>query len=235
MQEINYRVPDELIARNHKSMILSLQSSRFTQYGRVIEHLDVQPLIERARTTTPIPQEGNLYVPSVGDLEAFPVARELASYYGNRPIQIGFCNGRNMSMNGMEYHKSPEIVIAVTDCVLFLCPFASLNEFDTVKTTDAELFYLPKGSVALLDDKVLHLAPCMVDRKGFQTIIVLPKETNEPLDAEETKQRDASQDREDRLLFKKNKWMIAHPERMQLVNQHVHVGLVGDNRVVNPL
>ncbi|HKL60539.1 MAG TPA: DUF4867 family protein, partial [Sphaerochaeta sp.] len=45
----------------------------------------------------------------------------------------------------------------------------------------------------------------------------------------------SSQEKEDRLLFKKNKWMIAHPERHQLVSQNVHVGLVGENRMVNPL
>ncbi|MDD4573138.1 MAG: DUF4867 family protein, partial [Sphaerochaeta sp.] len=42
-------------------------------------------------------------------------------------------------------------------------------------------------------------------------------------------------EKEDRLLFKKNKWMLAHPEREQLVSQNVHVGLVGENRMVNPL
>ena len=75
----------------------------------------------------------------------------------------------------------------------------------------------------------------MVEQKGFQAIIVLPKDTNEPLDPHEVKARNNSQDKEDRLLFKKNKWILAHPERQQLVSQNVHVGLVGENRMVHPL
>ena len=142
---------------------------------------------------------------------------------------------KNQSMNGLEYHKSPEIIMAVTDCVLFLCPFDHLQDFETVRTIDAELFYLPKGSVVLIKANVLHLAPCMVDQNGFKTIILLPKDTNEPLDPEEIEMRDSSHKKEDRLLFKKNKWILAHPERAQLVNQNVHVGLVGENRMVNPL
>ena len=235
MQNLNYRVPGELIAKNSTSMILSVQSSRFTQYGQVLEDLDVQALLDKAAEITPIPEEGNIYVPSQKELEVFPVVEALAPYYGHQPIQVGFCNGRNQSMNGLEYHKSPEIIMAVTDCVLFLCPFDHLQDFDQVRTIDAELFYLPKGSVVLIKANVLHLAPCMVDRTGFKTIIVLPKNTNEPLDKEEIELREISQDKEDRLLFKKNKWMLAHPERLQLVSQNVHVGLVGENRMVNPL
>lgn len=125
--------------------------------------------------------------------------------------------------------------MAVTDCVLFLCPFDNLQEFESVKTIDAELFYLPKGSVVLIKPNILHLAPCMVDQRGFKTIIVLPKDTNEPLDPHEIERRDSSQEKEDRLLFKKNKWILAHPERQQLVSQNVHVGLVGENRMVHPL
>lgn len=235
MQEINYRVPCELIAKNSTSMILSVRSSRFEQYGEVLEGLDVQALMAKALEITPMPEAGNIYVASHKELEEFNAVKALAPYYGHQPIQVGFCNGRNQSMNGLEYHKSPEVIMAVTDCVLFLCPFDHLQDFDQVRTIDAELFYLPKGSVVLIKANVLHLAPCMVDQGGFKTIIVLPKDTNEPLDQKEIEMRDSSQQKEDRLLFKKNKWMLAHPERVQLVSQNVHVGLVGENRMVNPL
>lgn len=235
MQDINYRVPCELIANNSTSMILSVRSSRFEQYGQVLEGLDFQALMDKAEEITTIPNDGIVYVPSQKELEEGDSVKALAPYYDHKPLQVGICNGRNQSMNGLEYHKSPEVIMAVTDCVLFLCPFDHLQEFDQVRTVDAELFYLPKGAVVLIKANVLHLAPCMVNEEGFKTIIVLPKDTNEPLDPEEIKQRDSSQEKEDRLLFKKNKWMIAHPERHQLVSQNVHVGLVGENRMVNPL
>lgn len=235
MQDINYRVPDELIAKNSTSMILSVKSSRFKQYGQVLDGLDFKDLMEKAQEITSIPDEGNTYVPSLKELEDFDGLKALAPYYDEQPIQVGSCNGRNQCMNGMEYHKSPEVIMAVTDCVLFLCPFDNLQEFESVKTIDAELFYLPKGSVVLIKPNILHLAPCMVDQRGFKTIIVLPKDTNEPLDPHEIERRDSSQEKEDRLLFKKNKWILAHPERQQLVSQNVHVGLVGENRMVHPL
>ncbi|MGB4407753.1 MAG: DUF4867 family protein [Sphaerochaeta sp.] len=235
MQDINYRVPSDLIAKNSTSMILSVQSSRFEQYGQILEGLDVQNLLDKAAEITPMPDEGNIYVPSLKELETFGCTDALASYYGHLNIQVGFCNGRNQSMNGLEYHKSPEVIMAVTECVLFLCPFDHLQDFETVRTTDAELFYLPKGSVVLIKANVLHLAPCMVDQSGFKTIILLPRDTNEPLDPEEIEKRDSSLKKEDRLLFKKNKWLLAHPEREQMVSQNVHVGLVGENRMVHPL
>jgi len=235
MQDINYRVPGELIAKNSTSMILSVQSSRFEQYGQILEDLEVQDLLDKAAEITPIPDEGNIYVPSLKELETFDALEALAPFYSHLPIQVGFCNGKNQSMNGLEYHKSPEVIMAVTDCVLFLCPFDHLQNFDQVRTIDAELFYLPKGAVVLIKANVLHLAPCMVNQQGFKTIIVLPKNTNEPLDKDEIEQRDSSPEKEARLLFKKNKWMLSHPEREQLVSQNVHVGLVGENRMVNPL
>lgn len=235
MQDINYRVPDELIAKNSTAMILSVQSSRFKQYGQVLEGSAFQHLMDKAASITPIPEEGIVYVPSLKELEVFDEIQALAPYYDHQPLQVGFCNGRNQSMNGLEYHKSPEVIMALTDCVLFLCPFDLMQEFESVKTIDAELFYLPKGAVVLIKPNILHLAPCMVDQRGFKTIIVLPKDTNEPLDPHEIERRDSSQEKEDRLLFKKNKWILAHPERQQLVSQNVHVGLVGENRMVHPL
>ncbi|MDY0287415.1 MAG: DUF4867 family protein [Sphaerochaeta sp.] len=235
MRDINYRVPSDLIAKNSTAMILSVQSSRFTQYGTVLEGLDVQALLDKAAEATPIPDTGTMYVASDKDLEEIEGIGVLAPYFDGQPIQVGYCNGRNQSMNGLEYHKSPEVIMAVTDCVLFLCPFDHLHEYEKVRSVDAELFYLPKGAVVLIKPHVMHLAPCMVEPEGFQAIIVLPKGTNEALDQEEQEKRDSSQEKEDRLLFKKNKWMLTHPEREQLVSQNVHVGLVGENRVVNPL
>ncbi len=232
MQDINYSVPLDLIAKNSTTMILSVQSSRFAQYGQILTGFDFQALLDKAERVTPIPDEGNIYIPSLEELETTEGAEALAPYFDGQPIQIGFCNGRNKSMNGMEYHKSPEVIMAVTDCVLFLCPFDHLQEFETVRTVDAELFYLPKGAVVLIKATVLHLAPCMVQPEGFRSIIVLPKGTNEPLEPHEIEKRDSSPEKEDRLLFKKNKWMLSHPEREQLVSQNVHIGLVGENRTV---
>ena len=42
------------------------------------------------------------------------------SFYGGMDIQVGYCNGRNTTYNGFEYHKGSEINIAVTDFMLVL-------------------------------------------------------------------------------------------------------------------
>ena len=234
MKNRHFLVPEKLIAHNPHTMLLSLDSSRFKKYGRILYDLNVSELLQKAEELTPIPEEGTLYVPSMEALESCPMAKQFETCFGNLPIQVGFCNGKNQMMNGMEYHKSPELFVAVTDCVQFLCSFDHLEDFNTVQTKEAELFFFPKGSVALINSYVLHLAPCMTENRGFKSIIVLPKGTNEPLDQKDLATKAASSDPEVQLLFKKNKWILAHPERLQLISQQVHAGLVGENRRVIP-
>jgi hypothetical protein len=47
--------------------------------------------------------------------------------------------------------------------------------------------------------------------------------------------RKQSKDGETRILFKQNKWMLAHPQRQQLIKDGVCIGLAGPNRGVQPL
>lgn len=232
MQSSFYHIPCALISANPHLMIHRIDSSRFSQYGTLLPSLCVQELIASQEKLTTIPKEGNIYVASLAELEALPETRNMETYFAGQPIQVGYCNGRNTSINGAEYHKSPELFIAVTDCLQFLTPFSQLKDFSSVHTNSAELFYFPKGSVALIKERVLHLAPLCVHKEGFKSIIVLPKGTNEPLDKE--LQKDPSCE-EDKLLFKQNKWMLAHPARVQLTSQGVVVGLEGENLSVNPL
>lgn len=232
MQSSFYHIPSALISLNPQLMIHRIDSSRFSQYGTLLPSLKVQDLLDAAQRLTTIPEEGNLYVASLPELEALAETRSMEPYFAGQPIQVGYCNGRNTSINGAEYHKSPELFVAVTDCLQFLTPFKQLKSFSSVHTNTAELFYFPKGSVALIKEKVLHLAPLCVHQEGFKSIIVLPKGTNEPLGKELNKDPSC---KEDRLLFKQNKWMLAHPDRVQLTSQGVVVGLEGENLSVKPL
>lgn len=71
--------------------------------------------------TSQIPEDGNVYVASVEEMESEPVAEQIAaSFYGGMPIQIGYCNGRNTTYNGFDNHKGSEINIAITDFMLVL-------------------------------------------------------------------------------------------------------------------
>ena len=234
MKDRYFSIPEKLASANKETMILTLDSSRFRKYGRILKGLDVAELVEKADSLTRIPEEGNIYEPGLQGLQDCAVSKQCGTYFGNMPIQLGYCNGTNQTINGMEYHKSPELFVAVTDCIQFLCSFEHLSEFNTVRTQDAEVFFFPKGSVSLIYANVMHLAPCTVRGKGFKSVIVLPLHTNEPLDEAGKELLKASTDPEAKLLFKKNKWMIAHPERQQLVSQGAHIGLTGENRRIIP-
>ncbi|QQO09508.1 DUF4867 family protein [Breznakiella homolactica] len=231
---INYSVPAALAAANPGTAILPLDDPAFAAYGRILDGLRAEELLELADRTTSVNPEGNVYVPGVPEFEALACVRNFVPVFGGMPVQVGYCNGPNRTMNGLEYHKTPELCAAVTESVLFLCPYTALRNFDTCDTSAASVFYIPRGAVFVLDPLVLHLSPCAARREGFKMIIVLPRGTNLPLEDGISAAASPEGDPESRLLFKFNKWMIAHPERTQLTSQGVHPGLLGENRCINP-
>ena len=101
--------------------IHSVKDEIFSSFGRVLTGYDLEELITFMQEQTQIPQEGNVYVASVEQMEKMQAAEQLrVRMYGGMPIQIGYCNGRNTTYNGFEYHKGSEINIAVTDFMLVL-------------------------------------------------------------------------------------------------------------------
>ncbi|WP_319758018.1 DUF4867 family protein [uncultured Sphaerochaeta sp.] len=235
MKTSQFHVPLDLVRNNPNEKIHSIESSRFKEYGRILHDFDATELVSLADRVTTIPEQDTTYETYLPALEETSLMEELKLYYGGQDIQIGYCNGKNQCINGMEYHKSPELFIAVTDCLQFLTPFSAMQDYDSVDTTKAELFYFPKGSVTIVDANVLHFAPCAVSNNGFKSIIVLPRGTNEPLEEKMKAVLKRSNDPESRLLINNNKWLIAHPEREKLIKQGVHAGLRGPNRRVIPV
>lgn len=155
---------------------------------------------------TPLPGDV-IYVPSVEELEALPVAKELRDRaYGGLPIQIGFCNGNNKKLNALEYHRCSEVNIAVTDLILLIGMQQDIAPDYTYDTAKVEAFLVPAGTVIEVYATTLHYAPCTAAEGGFRCVVVLPQGTNTDLDAE----YDIST--EDQLLTMKNKWLIAHEE-----------------------
>jgi len=221
--------------KNPNLSILDLENPHFAMYGRVIDSLHVTSIIELAERLTPLPDEGTRYITHDERLSDAININELNILFGGEPVQIGWCNGKNSTINGAEYHKGPELFVAVTDCLQFLTPYQALKDFASLSSDEADLFFFPKGTVALIDPNVLHLAPCSVHAGGFRSLIILPKGTNEALTEQELSVKNTINDPEARLLLKKNKWVIAHPERVQLTSQGVLAGMTGINRMVLPL
>jgi len=206
--------------------ILSVFDNAFKTYGNIVVGYDFSELISYMEKSTDIPEKGNIYVASVEDMEAFPVVREVENFfYGGMPIQVGYCNGRNSTYNGFEYHKGSEINIAVTDFMLVLGHTWQIAEDGTYKVEDAQVFFVPKGTAIEMFQTTLHLSPCRVCDEGFKGVVVLPRGTNTPLDT-----IPEISNGENRLLLQRNKWVIAHPEREPLIKQGAFPGLIGENK-----
>ena len=203
--------------------ILDVTDARFKKYGRIVKNVDFTGLVE-AMQSTPLP-DGVEYVASVKELEALPVMQELQKVtYGELPIQIGYCNGHNVLLNAVEYHRSSEINVAATDAVLILGSEQDITDDFHYDTSLMEAFKVPKGTAVEIYGTTLHYAPCDLNNEGFKVTVVLPKGTNEPLD-------EAHKDGEDKLITAKNKWLIAHAEGGQ--DPAAFIGLVGKNLNIN--
>ncbi len=234
------------LCRKNGILIRDAADDAFRSYGRVLRGYDTEALCRYLDERTPIPAEGNVYVASDPAMEDLPLAAELsAAFYGGMPIEIGYCNGRNSTYNGFEYHKGSEINVAATDLCLALGHLWDVRglrgdaEADgtaalpTYDGTLAELFFVPRGTVLALYATTLHFSPLRVTDEGFRDAIILPRGTNTPLTAEECALRDEAArtgDGEALLLFQRNKWLLAHPEREPLVRKGAYTGLLGPNR-----
>ena len=201
-----------------------LDREAFKTYGRVIRGYDFTEITDYMERRTPIPENGNVYVASVEEMEAFSAADKVKNLiYGGMPIEIGYCNGRNTTFNGFEYHKGSEINIAVTDFMLCLGHVWDI-ENNTYDVEKVQVFFVPKGTAIEMYQTTLHLSPCRVTDEGFRGVVILPKGTNTPIEKE------TPADEEGHLLLQKNKWVIAHPEREPLMKQGAVGGVIGPNK-----
>lgn len=206
-----------------KLKIIPAKSERFRRYGRIVEGFDCAELFAGLKET-PLPSDTTVYEPSDAKLEKTPAFAQLRDRaFGGLPIQVGYCNGSNVLLNALEYHRSSEYNAAGTDLILLL---GALQDVDPVShtydTSLVEAFLVPAGTLVEMYATTLHYAPCNAAPGGFRDAIILPKDTNLPLEGKSGTQG------EDRLLFARNKWLIAHPEA-GLGNEGAFEGLKGTN------
>lgn len=213
---------EDLKKLNDHILMRDISDDAFLSYGKVITGYDFDELITYAEVNTEIPEEGNCYVASDPELEKFSVKNALENmFYGEMPIQIGYCNGKNSTLNGLEYHKGSEVDVAITDMVLMLGQLQKVcnNKFNV---KDIEVFFVPKGTAIQLYETTLHFSPCKTVKSGFKSLIILPKGTNTALRSEQSLPQDT-------LLFAKNKWLIAHPLKEPLIQKGAYPGIIGEN------
>ena len=185
--------------------ILKVTDKAFQTYGKVIQGIDVSDLLE-ALKETPQPDDV-VYVASDEKLEACPCVEKIGySLYGGMPVQVGYCNGNNVLLNAVEYHRDSEVNVAQTDMILILGKEQDIEEDGTYDTGKMEAFLIPAGTVIEVYATTLHYAPCNVNGNKFRAAVILPKGTNTDAPAAQNNTK------EDKLLFARNKWLIVHEE-----------------------
>lgn len=203
--------------------IQSVFDDAFSAYGRVVEGVDFGGLLSKLEEVSEAPSDSVIYVASDKELEDAGYNDFLAdNCFGGMPIQIGYCNGTNTMLNCLEYHKDNEINIAADDVVLLLAKLIDVKNH-TLDTSKVEAFLCPKGKAVELYMTTLHYAPCSAQNgKPFRVVIVLPRGTNVGMPVITVKNED------DKLLFARNKWLLAHPDTSEAKNG-AHIGLTGVN------
>jgi hypothetical protein len=201
--------------------IYPVTDSRFARYGRIIDGYDFSQVISFLKRES-YPEEVE-YVAGVAELEALPVFREFQKgFYGELPVQLGYCMGHNDKLNGLEYHRGPEVNISVTDYVVMIGSRLDMEADFRYDTEKVECFYVTAGLAVEFYETTLHYCACHVKPEGYAHATFLPRGTNTPLDEDFI-----AKTREDTLLQAKNKWLAAHPDGGQAPS--VPVTLYGPN------
>ena len=184
--------------------IHNVEDDSFRVYGRILKGIEVEELLAQMQHT-PLPEDV-VYEPSDESLEKLSVYQVMKnSVYGGLPVQIGYCNGHNQKLNALEYHRSSETNVAVTDMILLIGRQQDIESDDTYDTAKVEAYLVPAGTVIEVYATTLHYAPCGVDGQGFRCVVVLPKGTNYEIKPDQIRE-------EDKLLAATNKWLIAHKD-----------------------
>ena len=201
--------------------IYSVNDPEFAEYGKVLDGYDTKELIA-AMEKIALPAEGVAYEPGIDSLEKCAVFADLkAGAYGDMPIQLGMCWGHNKLLNCLEYHKDSELNIGATDFILLLAKEGQIKD-GVLDTADVKAFRAPAGAVVEVYATSLHYAPCQTEDGGFRVAIVLPKDTNTDIAKSEPKNL------EDKMLWARNKWLLAHPDSAE-AKQGAYIGLKGEN------
>ena len=204
--------------------ILSVFDSAFKPYGKVVTGMEgTCKEILTALEKTPLP-EGTGYVPTEPLLQTLPAAVQVSeNLYGGMPVQLGWCNGHNTKLNCLEYHRDSEFNLGTQDFILLLAKMEDIDDNGKLDTAKVKAFRVPAGVLVEVYETTLHYAPCHTDAaKGFRVLVALPWLTNTAKPAITVLAP------EDKLLWARNKWLLAHADSNEAA-RGAYVGLVGEN------
>ncbi len=203
--------------------IYSVFDPEFKPYGQVVDGMEetVQEILYVLKDAPQGP--GVDYVPEYEPLQELPAMVEISEHcYGGMPVQLGWCNGHNTKLNCLEYHRDSEFNLGTEDFILLLAKQEEIVD-GVLDTAKVKAFKVPAGTLVEVYATTLHYAPCHCDpQKGFRVLVALPMGTNtdKPVMTNQTS--------EDRLLWARNKWLLAHPDSNE-TKQGAYIGLAGEN------
>lgn len=208
---------DRLQKLNPNIKFHDIYSEEFRKYGRVLD-IDTHRIVDVC-SKIKRPETGTEYMMTCAELEPLSDCMVLKeSAFGGLNAQVGLCHGYNSYLNGLEYHKSSEINIAATPLVLLIGLEYEMIE-NEYSSSNVKAFYLEKGDAVEVFSTSLHFCPCQTEDDGFSCVVILPEGTNDVLDKTYS----------DKLLFRKNKWLICHEDNRALIDRGVYPGIHGEN------
>lgn len=203
--------------------IYSVNDPLFAAYGQVVTGLeDAVAQILPALAQVPLP-EGTGYVPTEPLLQDLPAADVIRDHcYGGMPTQLGWCCGDNRKLNCLEYHRDSEYNLGTDDFILLLAKQEDVKD-GVLDTSKVKAFLAPAGTLVEVFATSLHYAPCCASgNDSFRVMVALPWGTNTDKPQIEAKIP------EDKLLWARNKWLIAHADSTE-ATEGAFVGLTGPN------
>lgn len=213
--------------------VKQVTDTSFRKYGKILTGIDFSE-IYNVLEEMDYPEDVE-YAASFGPLEEPEFRQKLSNtLYGELSVEIGYCSGHNKMLNALEYHRSSEANVAVTDIILLLGQQSDITEDFTYDTAQLEAFFVPAGTAVELYATTLHYVPIGTKENdyAFKMGVVLPFGTNFPLGVTLGAEAEKEKLPEEKLLFAKNKWLIAHEESGE---EGAFIGLTGKNISVEDL
>ena len=208
---------EQLREKNPSLPLFDVRDEAFFEYGQVLSGYDTKAILAEAEKLE-MPAEGSVYLASVEAFEALSIAKKIEEdVFGVLPSQIGYCYGHSNALNGLEWHCCSELNVAVTPLVLMLAKRSDIRN-GRVDSSCVKAFFVPAGTVIEVYATTLHFCPCEVSEDGFGCVVALLKGTNLPHMTE----------REDKLMFRQNKWLLAHVDNEGLLARGCVGGIDGE-------
>lgn len=219
---------DALKAKNPELEWHSVRDDEFRRYGcqlndgGAVDRFAAELIATAGKID--LPESGSLYEPSTAAFEALPGRGKVCDeLYGELPAQVGYCYGHNNRLNALEWHKSSEVNVAVTPLVLLLAKLDDVGTDGRLDSAKVKAFLLERGDAVEVYADTLHFCPCEVAGSGFGCVVVLPEGTNKPLERAH----------DDRLLYRKNKWIFCCEDNAALIIKGVVPAIYGENREIS--